>query len=124
MFIKYEFFADPVLVYIPDSEPWEIRMKSVDENGFEDCGLYLTASGAETQLTDSDIWCQGRPDLPRWAVGELYEEIIEVIAQKIIEESNLKVIDIPQIECRLLCEKYEKIWAERGYIEIAENGSW
>ena len=125
MYIKYEYVADKVFLHLPDSLPWEIRFRYFNKTGErDDLCLYLSIGEQEILLCDPDIWCQGRPDLPYDAVAMLYEEMVDVIAQKVIEDPDLKVLDINAIEMQLLEEKYEKIWAEKGFIELDENGSW
>ncbi len=124
MFIKYENCGDNIILNVPDSEMWQICYRLLDEKGYDDCSLYLIIADKTILLRDGEDWWNGRPDLPCFAVGELYEEIVEVIFAKIENEPNLKVIDITSIEYQLIKEKYEKKWLEKGYVTADNNGSW
>ncbi len=124
MFIKYEYIGDRILINVPDSSVWEIRFRLFNEDGDEDYNLYLTIDGKETELRDTDYWCQGRPQLSYRAVGEMYEEIVETVAQKIAEEPNLRVIDIDEIEAELIERKYAQLWLDKGFVKPDKNGSW
>ena len=124
MLIKYEYIGDKVVVNAPDNSYWEIRFKLFDCEGNEDYNLYLIIGEKEFMLRDVDYWCQGRWNLPYTAVGALYEEMVEVIAKRIACEPNLKVIDVEAIESELLESKYKKKWLEKGFIELAADGSW
>ena len=75
-------------------------------------------------IRDHYLLTQGRPNLSCSAVGNLYEEIIDVVIQQIANNPNLSVIDIDSIETQLLNEKYEKIWIDKNYVEIDKNGAW
>ena len=124
MIIKYDYIGDQVIVNVPDSSYWEIRFRLFDDNtGDDDYNLYLILGDKEFTLRDSDYWCQGR-DLPYTAVGALYEEIVEVIAEQIAKDPNLKFIDIGAIESELIDSKYQKAWLEKGYIKLDADGSW
>ena len=125
MLIKYEYIGDRVIVNVPDSSYWEIRFKLFDDDtGVEDYNLYLIFGDKEFVLRDTDYWCQGRRDLPYRAVGALYEEIVDVIAQRIAEDPNLKFLDIEAIEAELIETKYQNKWLEKGYITLTADGSW
>ena len=108
MFIKYENCGDNIVLIVPDSAMWQICYRSFDEDGNDNCHLYLIIEDKTILLRDTEYWCQGRPNLPYSAVGYLYEEIVDVIFAKIANEPNLKIIDIPSVENQLLNEKYEK----------------
>ena len=124
MFVKYEDCGDNIIVNVPDSVTWKICYKLFDEDGYDDCNLYLIVGDETILLRDTEYWCQGRPNLPYSAVGYLYEEIVDAIVAKIENDPNLRVIDISSIESKLLEEKYEKKWIEKGYVEVYPNGSW
>ena len=124
MFIKYEYIGDKILINVPDSSVWEIRFRLFNEDGDEDYNLYLTIDGKEIELRDTDYWCQGRPQLSYRAVGEMYEEIVEIVTQMIAEEPNLRVIDIDEIEAELIEHKYAQLWLDKGFVKPNKNGSW
>ena len=124
MFIKYEDCGDSIIIHLPDSVCWRICFKLFDDNGNDDYGLYLNIEDKTILLRDTENWCQGRPNLSYTEVGSMYEEILDIIASKIENEPNLRMIDIPAIENKLLEEKYEKRWIEKGYVEVSPNGSW
>lgn len=123
MLIKYEYIGDRVIMNVPDNSYWEIRFKLFNDGGLDDYNLYLIMDDREIELRDTDYWCSGR-DLPYTEVGALYEEIVEVIAERIAREPNLKLIDIDAIEAELIASKYEKRWLEKGFIKLAADGSW
>ncbi len=60
--------------------------------------------------------------MPDYEVGYLYEEILDIISTKMENEPDLKVIGISSIENKLLNEKYEKRWIEKGYVTVDSNG--
>ena len=123
MFIKYDDCGDNVIINLPDSIPWKICFRMFNENAYDDFNLYLIMGEETILLRDTDYWCQGRSDLPYTAVGYMYEEMVDIIAKKIENDPNLRLIDISSIENELL-GKYEKIWIEKGYIEVDSNGRW
>ena len=124
MIIKYEYIGDKIIVNVPDNAYWEIRFRLFDKDtGADDYNLYLIFGDKEFVLRDTEYWCQGRK-LPYTAVGALYEEIIEVIAERIALNPDLKFLDIEAIESELIESKYEKKWLEKGYIEVDANGRW
>ena len=124
MFVKYEVCDDNIIINVPDSVTWKICYKVFDDDGNEDYSLYLIVGDEIILIRDVEYWCQGRPNLPYQAVGYLYEEIVDVIASKIETESNLRMIDISEIESELLYGKYEKDWIENGYVKVSPNGGW
>jgi hypothetical protein len=124
MFIKYEDCGDNIIVNVPDSLTWKICYKLFDEAGNEDCNLYLIVGEETILLRDAEYWCQGRTNLPYSAVGDLYEEIVNVIGAKIENEPNLRIIDISSIESKLLEDEFEKKWIEKGYVDVYPDGSW
>ena len=119
MFIKCSYCdgVDNVVINLPETEKFEIRCKYDD-------GLYLILPDEEIILRDIYHWCDGRPELPTYAVDELYSEIVDVIAKTLISDENIRSIDIDEIENKLLDEKYAKKWSSNGYITIDENGVW
>ena len=124
MFVKYDNCGDNTIVNVPDSVTWKICYKLFDEDGNDDYNLYLIVGDETVLLRDTDYWCQGRPNLPHFTVGNLYEEIVDAIVAKIENDPNLRVIDISSIESKLLEEKYEKLWIEKGYVEVYPDGRW
>lgn len=123
MIIKYEFVCDKTALYIPDNVQWEIFTRRVNGEGYEDYGLYLLVDGVERMLADVDKWRDGT-NIPKEAISDMHEEVIDVIVQKISNDPNLQVLDIESIIDELIFQKYEKIWVERGYIKLAPDGSW
>ena len=123
MYIKYTSFGDKVFMNIPESSHWEIRFRMLNERG-DDYNLYLIIDDNEIELRDTEHWCQGRPSLPYEAVGNLYEDIVDAVANRLAADRDLRVIDIDAIEHRLLENKYEKLWLERGYVKPDKNGRW
>ncbi len=124
MFIKYEYLGDKVIMNLQSEANWKICFKLFDDEGCEDYNLYLITDEETVVLRDVEYWCQGRPDLRYTAIGELFEEIVDVIAHKLEHEPDIRVIDIPAIENKLIEEKYEKMWMEKGFIKIDEHGRW
>lgn len=120
MYIKCKFCdgVDNTLIYLADNDMYEFRYR------FED-GLYLILSNKEIMLRDVDHWCMGRePDLRVSDVAELYEEMLEVIIEKITGENKSEVIDIDEIEETLIKEKYEQKWISKGLVKVYADGSW
>lgn len=124
MFIKYDSCGDNIVINVPDSVCWKVCFKLLDDNCCDSYNLYLIVEDKTILLRDTDYWCQGRPKLCYTEVGYMYEEIIDMIASKIKNEPNLRIIDIPEIKNKLLEEKYEKKWIEKGYVELCSDGSW
>ncbi len=116
MFVKCSYFFNS-LIKLPENSYYEFKSE------FDD-GLYLILSNKEILLRDIDYWCQGRTELPSYAVYDLYSEIVDVIANLLTNDENIKIIDIDEIETDLINKNYEKAWLSRGYITISEDGSW
>ena len=123
MYVKYEFIGDKALVNVPDSSLWEIRFRMFSDEG-DDFGLYLIVNGEAFELRNTDFWCQGRPSLPYTAVGDLYEQIVETVAQRIAADPELRLIDIDAIETELIETRFAKLWLEKGFVKRDKNGSW
>lgn len=123
MIIKSEFIGDHSVICIPDNMPWEIFVRSVGSDGYEDNGLYLRLDGEEHSLSDADEWCYGRP-LPGYAIAEFHNDVIDTICTRMADDPNLRLIDIQEIISWLLTSKYEKEWADKGYIRFRKDGSW
>ena len=123
MIIIYSFIGDRAIVSIPESVQWEIVSRSFDDKGDDDNGLYLVIDGKERCLSVADAWCSGR-NIPEFEIGALHEDVVGLIFAKMTEDSSLRMIDIDRIISELLATKYEKRWAERGYIEMRADGSW
>ena len=124
MYLKYEDCVDKTIINLPAEKSWKICFKFFGDDVLEDYNLYLMMDGETVLLLDTEDLCQGRPGLSSRAVGELYEEIIDVIAEKLEKEPDLRVIDIMAVMNKLLDEKYEKKWLEAGFITLDANGSW
>ncbi|MBQ6897992.1 MAG: hypothetical protein IJN70_03350 [Clostridia bacterium] len=124
MYLKYEDCGDKIILNLPAEKSWKICFKLFDDDVAEDYNLYLMMDGETVLLLDTEYLCQGRPELSYRAVGELYEEIIDVIAEKLEKEPDLRVIDIMAAMNKLLAEKYEKKWLDAGFITPDANGSW
>lgn len=123
MIIKYVFCGDRAVVYIPGNAQWEIISRSVNDKGYDDNGLYLIVDGKERSLSDADAWCSGR-SIPEYEIGTLHEDVVDTVFKRMAGDLALRVIDIEEIIAELLTAKYEKRWAERGYIELSGDGSW
>lgn len=121
MIIKFK-NIDTVIVCIPESVCWEIRVNLFDEESYDDGGIYLNVQNKQYQIRNVDMWCMGRTKLPFQAVVDLYEEMVNVITKKFTD--NQKMIDIDVIEAELIDIKYKNLWNERGYIQIDINGFW
>lgn len=125
MIIKYECYEGLIIVNVPDSSYWEIRIKQyAEDTGGDDYSLYLIFDDKKYLIRDTEYWWMGRDNLPCFAIGELYEEIVEIIAKQIADDPNLKIIDINVIESELIDSKYKERWLEKGYIELSSDGSW
>ena len=117
MYIKYEFIGDRNLIFIPDNKLWSLRFRMFDEDGNEDYSVYLTVEGSDPiRILDVDQFCQGNPDLPYYAVGHLYEDLIDTAAEQIRTNPAECVLDISDLVSQLVLSKYKAIWVEKGYI--------
>lgn len=117
MFIKCNMCdgADSLLIHLTTNDRYEIRYR------FEE-GLYLILPDKEIELRYVDDFCGGRPKLPVFTVGDMYCELLEQITKQIADASETEtVIDIDDMERKLLTEKYEKEWQKNGYIDIDEQ---
>lgn len=122
MIIRYSFVED-VMINIPNNVVWGMNVH-LDSKGMDE-GLYLMMNNTEYLITETDELCQGRPNLPDYAVSDLYSSIIDEISKMIIEKKpDLVCLDINDIEGHLLEEKYISQWVEKGYIELDEEGNW
>ena len=74
-------------------------------------------------LLDGEWLTGGRPSLPNGAVLEYYRAIAGEIFGLIKDFPNLSVLDLDEIAADQL-QKFEKVWAEKGYITLDEDGSW
>ena len=119
MFIKCSYCdgVDNVLIHLPETEKFEFRYRYDD-------GLYLILPDREIMLRDMDYWCQGRLELPTYAVGDLYSEIVDTIAEMLINNEKISVVNIDRVEEKLVSEKYEKEWVSKEYISTSKDGSW
>jgi len=109
--------VDNMLLHVTSNDKFEFRYR------YED-GLYLILPEKEIALREVDFFCQGRPNLPESAVGDLYAEMLEIIIKLIKENDNLEILDIDEIESKLIREKYQKKWISKGYIDVYADGSW
>ena len=123
MIMKYQFAGTRGVVYIPDNTHWEIMTRSVNDSGYDDNGLYLIVDGQEYGLSDADAWRAGR-SIPEYEIGALHEDVVNAVFKRMVDDSALRAIDIEEIITELLTAKYEKRWAERGYIKLQTDGSW
>ena len=124
MFIKSNCIFLPSIIHIPESCVWRIELEKESENGYDYCTLYLYVENKRFCLADAEDLCSGRSCLPEWAVSDLYEDIIDTVAEKLENNSNLQFIDIGALESELIGTKYQEHWAKKGYITIDENGHW
>ena len=125
MLIKYDNCGDDIILNIPNSLIWKIRFRPFAENEDDKGELCLIIGDETIVIRDSNDLCGGRPNLPVYAVRNLYEDIMNVISAKIESEPDLRMIDITSIESKLLKEKYEKIWIKEGYIVVDPvHGYW
>lgn len=111
--------VDNALINLPENDYYEFRSKSDD-------GIYLIFLNKEIQLRDIEHWCQGRPELPCCEVENLYDELVNVIANMLANDENIKVLDFDKIESDLITEKYEKRWLSKGYVTVKDEwgGRW
>ena len=117
MYIKYEYIGDRTLLSIPADKLWSLRFLMFDEDGNEDYSVYLTAEGSEPiQVLDVDLFCQGSPNLPYYAVGHLYEDLIDAAANQLVSDPDTPLLDIPALVRRLVDTKYRDLWHKRGYV--------
>ena len=124
MRIKYSFLGDNVILNLPDDKRWELRYRLFDDEVMGVYGLYIICEDKEIEIRDGEYYAQGRPELPLSAVGNLYEDIVDKAGEMLAANPGLSFIDIDEIESKLLCEKYEKLWKEKGFIAPAADGSW
>lgn len=117
MYIEYELIGDRTLLYLPPGKPWSLQFRMFDEDGSEDYSVYLTVDGGEPiQVLDVDLFCQGSPDLPYYAVGHLYETLIDAVAEHLMDNPGTPLLDIPDLVRRLIEGKYYDLWHKKGYI--------
>ncbi len=114
MLIKY----DSNLINVPDQNFWRV---SVDIDSVE---LVLTVYDEEIVLRDFDRWQNGNNKLPFYAVYNLYMDMFDVIAKKLVTEPEPKYIDIDEIEEELIRDTYFEIWLKNKFIELDEDGNW
>ena len=117
MYIKYEYIGDRSLIYIPPGKPWSLHFLMFNDNGDEDYSVYLTVDdGKPICILEVDLFCQGNPGLPYYAVGHLYEDLIDLAAEELSDNPSLPVLDIPALVRRLVETKYRDLWFKKGYI--------
>ncbi len=117
MYIKYEDAGDRVLLHVPRDCFWTLKFQMFDEDGCEDYSVSLCPDGKEPiRILEADWLCQGNPGLPCYAVGHLYEELIDKVAGYIENHSDANLLDIPRFVKELLHEKYEGLWRAKGYL--------
>jgi len=124
MIIKYEFAGDKAVVFIPDNVQWEIVNRCFNDKGFDDNGLYLVVDGQERTLEAGDAWSGGDKKIPDFEVSCLHEEVIDVIAERMANHPDLRIIDINEIIDGLISSKYYKRWLEKEYIKPDAKGCW
>lgn len=103
-------------IHFPETDQYEFRYR------FED-GLYLILPNKEVKLLDVDMMCSGK-SIPTYEVEALYCDSIDTIAETLINNEKISVIDIDEIESKLLTETYEQRWISLQYISPDENGCW
>ena len=101
MIIKYDDLGHSV-IRIPDCSYFEFQSR-YDE------GLFLILPDREIRMYD--MFREG--PLPCERVYDLYNEIVDVIADMLTDE-NLTVIDVDAIENTLM-NKHKEEWISRGY---------
>lgn len=112
MIIKYTHNGDRIIANIPDGSFWEIRFRMFDnDTGNDDFNLYLIHEGREITLRDTAHFCRSR-NLSCYCVGAMYGEMVDVIAARLANDPNLRILDIDAIESELLTSKYEKLFLE------------
>lgn len=117
MYIKYDYIGDRTLLYLPPDKLWSLRFRMFDEDGDEDYSVYLTVDDGEPIcVLDVDLFCQGSPNLPYYAVGHLYEDLIDAAADLLVRDPDLPLLDIPSLARRLVDTKYRDLWFRKGYI--------
>ena len=117
MYIKYEYIGDRNLLYIPPGKLWSLRFLMFNEDGDEDYSVYLTVDdGKPICILEVDLFCQGNPGLPYYAVGHLYEDLIDLAAEALSDNPSLPVLDIPALVRRLVGSKYRDLWFKKGYV--------
>ena len=86
MYIKYEYIGDRSLLYIPPGKPWSLRFLMFNDDGDEDYSVYLTVGDSKPIcVLEVDLFCQGSPNLPYYAVGHLYEDLIDLAAEELAD---------------------------------------
>lgn len=125
MYIKYESIGDRNLLFLPEHKAWSLRFRMFNDDGSEDYCVYLTVDGsAPVPVLEPDLFCQGCPDLPYYAVGLLYEDVIDAAAEQIAVDPALRILDIQDIVHQLVLSKYRDLWLEKGYITPEQAGYW
>lgn len=125
MYLKYDREGDQHLLFIPDGKRWAVYYALCDDTGREDRGIYIRVEDEPPiRVLDTEYLCQGRPQLPHSAVGELYEEVIETISAAVKADSTIHHIDMLAVVDRLIRVKYQEIWTLAGYIYPDDRGAW
>lgn len=119
MFVKSSFCdgCELALIHCPETECYEFRYRL-------EKGLYLQLPGRDVLLMPENLWREGRPKLPSSAVEDLCNAIVEEIARLLSGSEAPRVIDIDEIYSKLMAEKFEQEWVDRGYITLDADGSW
>ena len=91
---------------------WELQTRL-----FDDCGLYLILVDKDIEIRDAFFWCAGT-NIPCDCISDLYEDILNTVAEKLLKNPLLYYIDIDEIENKLIKEKYEELWSKAGYITL------
>ena len=117
MYLKYDNIGDRTLLHLPADKLWALRFRIFDEDGCEDYSVSLAVAGEKPiPVLDADLFCQGNPDLPRYAVGRLYEELIDTAAAQLEQDPAPPQLDIPALVRTLVDTKYRALWVKKGYI--------
>lgn len=115
MIIKYSNpCGEKAIVYIPDNVHWEIiRCPDLDstEHSYQ---LHLIIDEKEHLLDDMESW-DTHSNVPPQEIFDLFGDIVDNVAEQLLGNSNLQLLDIDKIIEEIISKKYTQKWTDNGY---------
>ena len=119
MLFKVTINFDYCIINAPDSQLWSLSYRDTyceDGCEYEDFHLHLLLGDEDIELRDAKFCSLADDDhlFPsKCEVGQLYEELINIIAERIAAVSDIRIIDIDSLEAELYVNKYKEKWSKR-----------